>query len=247
MPDFNNTATNKRGLIVYGGEASSDFGIVVAEAPSFDKPKRKSTVYNVPGRSGSVIFQENAYDDVNRSYKVWLAEDKDTDLVSKVHAFTEWIYSKDGYQRLEDSFEPDIFRLGYFNGISDISNEMLQYGETTLSFTCRAERFYKSGEEEMEIHNGSIIYNPTRFEAKPLIYIKGSGAITINVNGLAMIAAVTDYIYIDCDRMNAYRQNGENKNGSISGTFPKLMSGDNLVTITGNATKVTVIPRYYTI
>ena len=45
MPNIINELTNKRGLIVYGGGASSDYGIVVSEAPSFDKPQRKSSVF----------------------------------------------------------------------------------------------------------------------------------------------------------------------------------------------------------
>lgn len=248
MPDFIHLSdTNKQGLIVYGGEASSDFGMVVSEAPSFEKPKRKSTVFTVPGRNGSILHQENAFEDVTRSYKVWVSEGVNESLPSKVTAISEWLYSKIGYQRLEDSFEPDVFRLGYYNGGSDFSNEMLQYGETTLSFTCRPERFLKSGEDVIEFHSNDIIYNPTRFEAKPLIHIEGSGAITINVNGLAMVCAVSDYINIDSDRMNAYRLPSENKNGSISGTFPTLKMGDNIITLSGNVTKATLIPRYYTI
>ena len=45
-----NMTTNKNGLFVYAGEASSDYGMVIAEAPAFERGKRKTTVYNVPGR-----------------------------------------------------------------------------------------------------------------------------------------------------------------------------------------------------
>ena len=110
MPNIFNELTNKRGLIVYGGETSVDYGIVVAEVPSFDKPTRRSNVFNIQGRNGSIIFQDGSFDDVTRSYKVWIAED-DNDLVDKVNAVSGWLYSKTGYQRLEDSFEPDVFRL----------------------------------------------------------------------------------------------------------------------------------------
>ena len=70
MAELFNEFTNRRGLLVYGGEASSNYGMVIAEAPSFDKPTRKNTVYNVPGRNGAIIFQEDAFEDITRSYRV---------------------------------------------------------------------------------------------------------------------------------------------------------------------------------
>lgn len=247
MPKLFNIATNKQGLIVYGGEASSDYGIVVSEAPSFDKPTRKVTTYAVPGRNGAILFQEDAFNDVTRSYKVWLTESAKENLTDAVSAFTAWLFSKKGYTRLEDSFEPDFFRLGYYSGGQNVSNEMMQYGETTISFICRPERFYKSGEFPISVSNGDKLFNSTRFASKPLIYVEGSGTVTVTIGDQTIMADVTDYIYIDCDRMNAYRLPTENKNGDISGTFPTIEPGENAVATTGTITKLEITPRYFTI
>ena len=228
--------TNKQGLIVYGGEASSDFGMVVSEAPSFERPKRKSTTYTVPGRNGSVVFQQDAWEDVVRNYKVWLAEAVVEDsggiksgyLVEKVDAIEAWLNSLKGYQRLEDNFEPDVYRLAYFNGGAGFSDELTMYGEATLSFTCRPERFLKS---------------------KPLIHIEvaSTTTITVSINGKSITAAVDDYINIDCETMNAYRLATENKNSSISGDFPTIAPGNNGIGITGAVTLIEITPRFYTI
>lgn len=242
-----NMTTNKQGLIVFGGEASSDFGMVVAEAPTFERPTRKATTYTVPGRNGAVIFQQDAWDDVVRSYEVWLANSKEQNLVETVDAFEAWLNSLKGYQRLEDSFEPEVFRLAYFNGGINFSNEVMQAGKATLSFTCRPERFYKSGEQEITVTNGSKLYNRTRFTSKPLIHIEGSGTVTVAIGGNTISATLTDYINIDCETMNAYRLAAENKNADISGSFPVIPSGVQTVGITGTTTKVTIVPRYFTI
>ena len=243
-----NLGTNKQGLIVYDGVSSTDYGIVVSEAPSFDKPQRKSSVFNVPGRNGSVLFQEDAYNDVTRSYKVFLTDNARNNLNEVVNRFTDWLYSVRGYQRLEDSFEPDIFRLAYFSGGQNFSNEMMQAGETTLQFTCRPERFFKSGEQEIEISNGDKLVNATNYTAKPLIYIEASNeTVTVSIGGKSIVANVDDYIYIDSERMNAYRTAAENMNSEVSGTFPTIAPGENGIGITGTVTKVTIIPRYYTI
>lgn len=247
MLKLNSFGTNKQGLIVWGGESSSDYGIVVSEAPAFDKPTRRSNVFNVQGRNGSIIYQDGSFDDVTRNYKVWIHKDVKETMPNAVSALSAWLYSKTGYQRLEDSFEPDIFRLAYYNGGQNVSNELMQYGTTTLSFTCRPERFLKEGEIEQSVSNGSTIYNPTRFESKPLIHIEGSGTVTISFGGDVMSATITDYINIDCDRMNAYRLPAENMNNKVSGSFLTIKSGANTIATTGTISKITIVPRYYTI
>ena len=178
MPNFL-PDTNRQGLLVWGGERSVDYGMVVDAAPAFDKPKRKQTIFNVPGRNGSVLFQENAFEDVTRSYHVWVAEETTEDsggnisgtLEERVDAITAWLNSKTGYQKLEDNFEPDVYRLAYYSGGNDISNEMTQYGATTLTFTCRPERFLKSGETAVTVTTGTTLNNPSRFASKPFIHI----------------------------------------------------------------------------
>lgn len=247
MAELFNEFTNRRGLIVYGGEASADYGMVVSEAPTFEKPTRKGTAYQVPGRSGDIIFQQDAWNDVTRSYRVWLAENGDENLAEQVDAVTGWLFSKTGYTRLEDSFEPEVFRLAYYNGGQEITNELTQYGEATLSFICRPERFYKSGEQAISVSNGDKINNPTRFTSKPIIHLEGTGTVTIAIGGATMSATLTDYLNIDTETMNAYRLPAENKNDKISGTFPTIAPGVNTIGLTGSVTLCTIVPRYFTI
>lgn len=248
MAKLFNLGTNKQGLIVYGGESSADYGMVVSEAPAFDAPVRKQTVFNVAGRNGAIIFQEDAWEDVTRSYNVWLAYDIDT-LADKVMAFEAMLNSKKGYQRLEDSFEPDVFRLAYYTGGDSFTNRMTAVGEATLNFICRPERFLKSGEFPIEVTDGDGLFNPTRFTSKPLIKITvpSSGTVTISCGGNTMEAEVDDYLYIDCDLMNAYRLPTENKNGKITGTFPVILAGANTIGITGTVTSVEITPRFFNI
>lgn len=247
MAKLFNKTTNRQGLLVYGGEASSDFGMVIAEAPAFNRSTRKQTVFSVPGRNGDIIIQQDAWNDVPINYNVWLAEDGETDLATAVNELMGWLNSKKGYQRLEDNFQPDIFRLAYYSGGASFENHLTQYGKGTLTFTARAELFYKSGEQPITVSNGSKINNPTRYASKPLIHIEGSGSVTIAFGGATMSATLTDYINIDCDAMNAYRLPAENLNNKISGTFPTLQPGINTIGVTGSVTKVVITPRFFTI
>lgn len=247
---------NTQGVITYDGVASTDYGIVVSEAPVFERPNRKQTIIQVPGRNGSVIFPEDAWEDVVRSYNVWLSEnvtedsggDKSGYLVEYVDAFEAFLNSKKGYTRLEDNFEPDIYRLAYYSGGDAFSNEMTQYGRASLRFTCRPERFLKSGETPVSVTNGATLTNPTRFASKPIIHIEASNeTISVSIGGKTITAEVTDYINIDCERMNAYRLPVENKNDKISGSFPTIPSGSNTIGITGTYTKVEITPQWFTV
>lgn len=250
MAKLFNGGTNRQGLIVYGSVDSSNYGIVVGESPAFERPARKQTIIQVPGRNGSVIFQENAWEDVVRQYEVWLDEDlaHGNTLADKVTAFEAALNSENGYTRLEDNFEPDIYRLAYYSGGDAFSNEMTQYGRASLRFTCRPERFLKSGETPVSVTNGATLTNPTRFASKPIIHIEASNeTISVSIGGKTITAEVTDYINIDCERMNAYRLPVENRNDRISGTFPTIPSGSNTIGITGTYTKVEITPNWFSI
>ena len=247
---------NTQGVITYDGVASTDYGIVVSEAPVFERPNRKQTIIQVPGRNGSVIFPEDAWEDVVRSYNVWLSEnvtedsggDKSGYLVEYVDAFEAFLNSKKGYARLEDNFEPDIYRLAYYSGGDAFSNEMTQYGRATLRFTCRPERFLKSGETPVSVTNGYTLTNPTRFASKPIIHIEASNeTVSVSIGGKTITAEVADYINIDCERMTAFRLPVENKNDKISGSFLTIPSGSNTIGITGNYTEVRITPQWFTV
>ena len=248
--------TNKQGLIVWGGESSTDYGMVVSEPPVFDKPTLRQTIYSVPGKNGAIVLDDDSYNDTNRVYKVVVPDDETVDsggnvvgtLAEKVTDMSSWLFSKRGYTRLEDNFEPDIFRLAYYSGGNDVINRLLQIGETELTFTCRPERFLKSGETAETHTNGDTITNPTKYTSKPLIHIEGSGTVTVTLGGNTMTAVLgtSDYIDIDCDRMNAYK-GATNKNDKISGDFPVIKSGANSLTTTGTITLLKITPRYFTI
>ena len=250
MAKLFDNGTNTQGVIVYGGVDSSNYGIVVGESPAFERPNRKQTIVQVPGRNGSVLFQENAWEDVTRTYSVWLDEDiaNNKSLADKVNDYQAALNSLTGYQMLTDNFEPDVYRLAYYSGGDQFTNEMTQYGRANLRFVCRPERFLVSGADAVEVDDGDTLTNPTPFASKPLIHIEASNeTIEVSIGGKTITAEVTDYINIDCERMNAYRLPVENRNDKISGTFPTIPSGSNTIGITGNYTKVEITPNYFTI
>ena len=257
MLDFN-SLTNKQGLIVWGGVDSTSYGIVVEECPAFDKPTKSTEVFNVPGRNGAIIRQDGSFDDVPKNYKVWIDENIQYDsggnvisgtLAERINNFTAALLSKNGWQKLEDNFEPDVFRLAYYSGGNEFSDELMMYGKATLKFTARAERFFKSGELPIAFAGGTTTFNnPTLFTSKPLWTVTGTGSVTLTSGGktMAITLGTNESIQIDAERMNAY-YGSTNKNNQISGEFPVLAPGSNTISTTGTVSLAQFLPRYFTI
>src|SRR5574344_2083183 len=125
------------GHFVFNGHNSDEFGICIEDTPSLDRPERKHNLYQIPGRSGDIIEMLDAYDNVDKTYSIWAANDYFTDVTKDYSAISAWLYATNGYARLEDDFGPDIFRLAYFVGPMDIKNLLNIYGRTKIKFSCR--------------------------------------------------------------------------------------------------------------
>lgn len=235
------------GVITFNNISSSSLGVEVETFPDYVAPQKEYEIVHIPGRNGDLLIDDGSYSDVPRTYKISVATGDLTSFVEKMNKVSEWLHSCVDYARLEDSYEPDFFRLAYYNEELNLENIYNQAGKGELRFICRPERFYKSGETAVQVTTGSTLTNMTQYISKPLIHIEGVGSVTFTIAGVTINATLVDYINIDCETMNAYRLKAENMNSKISGDFPVIKPGNNVVAMSGSITKATVVPRYYTI
>lgn len=213
------------------------------ETPSsLARPKRKMQSVSVPGRSGDIVLMEDAYENYTQEYSINFSDDVLTvaenadDLVKRLFL--------DGYQKLEDSFEPDVYRWAYYEGPFDIDNLLKIAGRAKIRFSCKPFRYLKTGDTEVTMTNGGTLTNPEAFDAKPLIYVRGTSNGSITINGKTLtVTGMTDYLYLDCEDQNCYRLVSENRNNLVSGDYPYMKSGNNTVTFTG-FTQVKITPRW---
>lgn len=124
--------------VYFGGEV---LPCVVEKFPVIRKPQRKFTSYNIPGRNGDIIVQQDAYENVIVPYQIYCGEgDVQADWTDLAN-----VLYKDGYQKLSDISDPDHFRMGVFNGGIDAAYYWEKVGRTTLEFNCRPERYRVDG------------------------------------------------------------------------------------------------------
>ena len=234
------------GLITYNGICSDVYGVFSQAEPDYAYPQRDYTITHIPGMNGDLYFDNNAYQNIDRQYKIAvdIKRLKSTEVFSEI---TQWLHSAVGYARLEDTYEPDYYRLGTYVENGSLQNIYDQAGAAAITFNCKPQRFLKVGEIPMEFTQPFYIKNPTAYESKPLITIYGTGncSITIGDNTLFMDELTGD-ITLDTKIQNGFSQ-ATNLNSHLRGTYPTLAKGDNYVTWTGNISKVEITPRWWTL
>lgn len=233
--------TVKENLFTFGGKSTKDFDIYLSGAGTYRSPERDVEMLTVPGRSGDLTFDNKRFLNVELSYKCLIMGNIDQNY----EAFRAYMASVHGYQRLEDNFHPDEFRLAVFKNAIEPKIEGSKYDVASFEivFNCKPQRWLKSGEEVIALTNSGMIMNNLLFAARPLCRVYAAGVLTIGDYSMT-ISNVDGYTDIDCDIMNAYK-GSVNKNSTISGEFPLIEPGENEVSFTGG--RVDITPRWYTI
>lgn len=233
------------GVIIFNNKSSADCRIQVAHPPGYAYPERDYTITHIPGRNGDIIQDNGCYKNVERTYEVSF-DAPNEDFATYANAVSAWLHSTTGYARLEDSYEPNYYRMATYQESNIFENLYNQAGTATIVFECKPQRFLKTGDNIITIQNSLTIMNPTGFEAYPLLKVTGtSGVLTVNGNSITF-SSIDNFVMLDCELQDAYKEN-INKNSTISGTFPVLKTGSNTISWTGGISSVTMKPRWWTI
>ncbi len=230
--------------ITFGGD---EVPAKIASAPNIIRAERKMTVTSIGGTSREVVEMEDAWEPYDQPYRLFVGDGTVDSIQEDLDAVARVLY-KDGWQILLDDYEPEYYRLAYYKGGFNADNRKTRVSVFDIYFRCRPERFLLTGSEPVPVASGGQLTNPTNFNARPLIHITGSGSGTLAVAGVTMsFADMVDYLNIDCEKMNVYRLPNENRNSLMTGDFPVLKSGSNVVSFTGGITSVTITPKWWTI
>ena len=233
------------GVIIFNNKSSADCRIQVAHPPGYAYPERDYTITHIPGRNGDIIQDNGCYKNVERTYEVSF-DVPNEDFATYANTVSAWLHSTTGYARLEDSYEPNYYRMATYQESNIFENLYNQAGTATIVFECKPQRFLKTGDNIITIQNSLTIMNPTGFEAYPLFKVTGtSGVLTVNGNSITF-SSIDNFVMLDCELQDAYKEN-INKNSTISGTFPVLKTGSNTISWTGGISSVTMKPRWWTI
>lgn len=227
---------------VFNGKKGSDFGIYISGSGTYNFPERDITKYEVPGRNGDLIVDNGRFKNIALKYPAFIKQN----FKENTDGARMWLLQSSAYHRLEDTYHPDVFRLARFVGPLDWSTRFLnRSGECDLIFDCKPQRFLKSGEIPIISDVEVSVFNPTPFEANPLIRVYGtSGTLTVG-NNIVQIQSINEYIDIDSDLQNAYKGVNNCNADIVLDTFPALPQGETGISFNGDITKIEIMPRWW--
>ncbi len=235
--------------------------ILVEQPPDYIFPARDVSFTHVSGRNGDVLVDNGSYNNVKRSYNLAIG-DENINFARLAYELSDWLHSANGYAKLTDSYDPEHYCMAAFIDEGTITNILQHAGRISVSFSCKPQRYLVSGDDTIELTtSGSSIFNPTMFDARPIIKITGSGTfsndfVTLNSKQKITVNGTTGPIYIDSELMDCYSITGSNprtvsnKNSYITfedNKFPVITKGSTIFAWTSGITSVEVIPRWWTI
>lgn len=170
------------------GRSSSDWGIVASKDNGFDAPERDVSAIEVPGRNGELHIDNGRWRNIDVTYNDCVIE---RDFTERFGDFRAFCARQRGYQRLEDTFHPDEYRLADMTQGIKVSSVGTRYnaGKFDLTFNCKPQRFLKSGEEPICIMpplNGTSTPSLYNFRQKGttvrLLKMPESGSVSFKIN-----------------------------------------------------------------
>lgn len=231
--------------LTFDGKSTKDFGVYLVGNAVYNAPEREYEKVSIPGRSGDLLIDNNRYKNIEIPYEAIVYQA----FPCNIDGLRNYLLSKQGYFRLEDTYHPEEYRMArYAGGLELTGLKYPRMGRVVLRFDCKPQRYLKNGERAHTFTAAGTLYNPTRMEARPLVRVYGKGAVGVGANTITITAA-DGYTDIDCELQDAYK-GAANCNGNItlnSGAFFALAPGTNGVTLGRGVTKVEITPRWWKI
>ena len=247
---------------------TEDCRVIISKCPTIGRPARKYDRYDVPGRNGTIIVPQDAYDNYTQSYEIFLyTSDKGRMLNALSEKVSDWLYSADGkYAELVDDHEDGYFRLAYFVGPLNVENLLTMFGRATITFSCRPERFLFAGNEAVTptLSSGwASIVNPTNTIARPKLSIDVSDYSRVKIEQLYG-DITSSWVYVKQtgatelvvdSESHSWKTSVPYAGKSVTGTgFPLFATGETFIKVsevnssnadTGNYPSWSYVPRWW--
>lgn len=213
----------------FNGHKSSEYGLIVNGVNIFGAPARIVDKVQIPYRNGDLLIDTGVYENYYITYTIGVTDP------SRLRNIADWLLNTAGYQRLTDSYNADEYRMAsYYNDLSYQMTRLYRYGQATITFDAKPQRYLVSGETAVQFSADGTITNPTGYASQPYLEVYGDGTFTVNGYEITVINNAGDEIDIDCERMQCSRpaeDAPENMNANVSmpNGWPKLSAGQNSI------------------
>ena len=232
---------------VWNGVAASSLGVCVTELPPVQASAKRDEQYQVPYRDGILHVQDGTRDELIKRVGCYLPYEQGV-TVEALREIFAWLQGKGVV-----SFSDDPGRQYEARIISAIDYRQWVTGfedrEFEVYFECDPRAFFTEAEDVEVTESGAVISNPGAAEARPKLVVQGAGSVDLMISGQpfqldGLGGDNPGEVTVDCEMMEATWPDGTSANHIMSGDFPRLKPGQNMVSWVGSVTKVTITPRW---
>lgn len=208
-------------------------GLIVSELPPITKPAMRTQVLTIDGRDGSIITPLG-FEAYKKKVKIGLTKGYDIDTI------VAWLT---GAGKVTFSNEADKYYNAQITESIDFE-KLLRFKTAEITFEVQPFKF--STTERVKTYNAPAqqisVINSGNYTSKPIITIYGSGTINFSLNGVQQFTLElneNDVITLDSTEQEAYSETGL-RNRIMNGNFLILEKGTNILSWTGNITKIEI-------
>jgi len=220
---------------IYKNISSKDMWLLVNELPPIIKAPRDMNKIIIPGRDGFLTEDFGTYGSIVKSCKCTILDIAMADqILAWLDGSGDVVFSNQDDRKYEASI------------INQIPFERIleQWHKFIVIFDCQPFAYALENDLLTFITSPSTFYNLGTTASKPIIKVYGDGEIDLVLNSKTInLTNVDDYVTIDSKIMDAYRDTTL-KNSEMTGDFPELIVGENVISWTGTVTKVEVTPNW---
>lgn len=222
-------------VIINGVNSNTKTGLAIKELPPISKPAMRTNTETIDGRDGDLITKLG-YSSYDKTIEIGLFGTYDIDSI--ISFFN---------QKGTITFSNETDKYYRFDTLNQIDyNQLIKFRTASVVFHCQPFK-YEVGETPITLTSGNnTINNKGNIYSKPILYIKGSGTISITLNGNQIFSidlSDSDEITIDIENMEAYDPNTSSLlNRLVTGDYDdfKLNSGNNTLTLSGTITTANI-------
>ena len=186
-----------RQYLSFAGKSSKDFLLYLSGPGVYDSPAADVESTSVPGRNGDII-SENAragrrrYQNVDIKYEAFFFNG----LPAKTAAVKSWLLSPVGYQKLQDTYDQDFFRMAVCTEAMEFDVTAQKAAKMDLVFNCKPQRWSVEGQRTVRLESRSNLMNPFAFPAQPIFKIYGDSGGVLYVGDESIIIRTHSFILV---------------------------------------------------
>jgi phage-related protein len=229
---------------IWGTTDSRTMGIIVNDYPPRKTPKARVSEIVVPGRSGTLTVLEgtDVFENLVLPFQCAALPTTDIEAVSAwLTGSGDLVIGDNPTRSIKARIDAEVVFEKLVRG--------QQYRGFTIPFVCQPGRYVYPEPADITLStNPQTLVSTATLDSMPLITLTGTGTCTLTVGAYtlsqASCAGATPLL-IDCEAMTVTNvAKSVSYIGNMTGAFPRLITGNNVVSHTGTVAGVVIKPRY---